>query len=95
MKENKFVEKAYGWMEKTAATDCYTPGNFTISHAHIFGHVLNYLGNLRGNENKREVAKGIKKVVESVASKYLEGSTKTEILEVEKDFQELVNDIMT
>jgi hypothetical protein len=89
MEENKFEKTTYKWMETCASEDC-----FTTQHAGIFGYVIKYLGELRGNENKKEVARGVKSVVEHYSPQYLNGLSKSYITGIGNDFQILIDDLL-
>lgn len=88
MEQNTFEKKAYVWMERCAQADC-----FTAQNAEIFGHILDYLGNLKGNERKINVAKGVKRIVESVAPIYMQQTTPFDIEHTEYVFQTLLEDL--
>jgi len=90
---NKFEEKAYKWMERVANVDGGAVGDFTVYHGKLFGAVLQYLENLKGNENKRKVALTAAKIVGKCAPHILSDSTLTNANYVIKDFQDLANDL--
>lgn len=86
---NDHEEKAYAWKERCADADCFTPQN-----AYIFGHVIDYLGRLKGSESKKTVASGVKRVVEKCAPQYMGGSTPADVKHTEEVFQTLVDDTL-
>jgi hypothetical protein len=87
MEKNTYHSKALGWMERCAAAD-----SFTVPHAHIFGHVVEYLKELTGEEDKKVVAKKVAKIVEKTAPEYI-NCTPPEIGFTTRTFQTLVDEI--
>ena len=75
-------------MERCAAADC-----FTVVNAKIFGYVNEYLSKLTGNEEKRNVAKKVAKIVRNTAPQYLIGATRSDIKFTDETFQTLVDDL--
>ena len=93
MRNNKFVKKAYDWMERVANVDGGAVGNFTTYHGNLFGAVLQYLKRLEGNENKRTVARTTARIVGKCAPYVLGDLPLTNANDVIKDFQDLSNDL--
>jgi hypothetical protein len=93
MKDNKFVKKAYDWMERVANVDGGTVGDFTGYHGKLFGAVLQYLERLEGNENKRKAAVTTARIVGKCAPYVLSDLPPTNANYIIKDFQDLANDL--
>jgi len=64
--ENVFMEKAREWVGLSGDAD-----SFPIHVAKIYGHVENYLMNLKGDEDKTQVARNVAEIVKRHAPRYL------------------------
>ena len=91
MRDNKFVKKAYDWMERVANEDDGVVGDFTVYHGKLFGAVLQYLERLEGNEDKRKVAVTTARIAGKCAPYILSDLSPTNANYIIKDFQDLVN----
>lgn len=88
MEENKFMKKSREWVGLVGDAD-----SFTVPVAKTYGHVEEYLRKLNGNENKREVASTVAKIVEKAAPYYLSNCPIEYSVNLEESFQILVDSL--
>ena len=81
-------------MERTANIDGGAIGDFTVYHGDLFGAVLQYLGRLEGNEDKRTVARTTARIVGKCAPHVLGDLPITNAKYIIKDFERLVNNLL-
>jgi hypothetical protein len=93
MRDNRFVKKAYDWMEKVANVDGGAVGDFTVYHGGLFDTVLQYLNRLEGKENKRKVSRTTARIVGKCAPYVLSDLPPTNANYIIEDFQDLANSL--